>query len=422
MGRSRSISWWMNHLSRIHPATMALGLDRVGEVYRRLGGQPPAPRVITVAGTNGKGSSCAILTAILRAAGKRVGTFTSPHLFRFNERIAIDGEPVDDRRLIDALEVVEHARGEIELTYFEYAALAAFVCFQQTGVDAAVLEVGLGGRLDAVNVVNPDLALITNIGFDHMRWLGDTLDQIAVEKAGIFRPGQPAVCAQATAPAGLHEAARRTGVDWRVAGRDFDQQVTDRGWTWAHGKHRLTDLPRPALPGDHQLVNASGCLAALAGVGLLPAKQIVATGLTQARVAGRLWRVAEAPDVVLDVGHNPAAAGVLRRWLESTPCDGESWLVLGMLRDKAPQGFVAELAPRMDRFVFCGLPGRRGQSARQLRGKVRVPQLKATLADDPAAALDRVLPQLQPADRVLLAGSFVTVELAARHLGLASGS
>ncbi len=418
MSKQRSLDWWLNHLSRVHPATMALGLERVGEVCQRLGAQRPAPMVITVAGTNGKGSSCAMLGAILRAAGRRVGSFSSPHLFTFNERISTTGLPIDDQSLISALERVELARGEIPLTYFEYAALAALVEFQQKAVDVAVLEVGLGGRLDAVNVVDPDVALITNIGLDHTQWLGNTLDLIAVEKAGIFRKGQVAICAQPDAPQGLHRAASKAGVRWRVAGKDFRWRKTEAGWDWQQGPLKLTGLPLPTLAGNHQLTNAAGCLAALNGAGLMPERGALEQGIRSAGVMGRLWQVSKDPAVVLDVGHNPAAAKVIGAWLADYPCQGRTFVVAGMLKDKAAHEMVLALAAQVDQFIFCGLPGSRGQSARQLRSRVRIPGLKARLAETPAQALDLALNRATASDRVLVLGSFVTVELAARHLGL----
>lgn len=397
---------------------MALGLERVGEVFDRLQLDRPAPTVITVAGTNGKGSSCAFLSAILRASGKTVGTFSSPHLFRFNERISTDGQPISDRRLISALERVEQARAEIPLTYFEYAALAAMVEFSRCAVDVAVLEVGLGGRLDAVNVVDPDVALITNIGMDHMQWLGNTLDDIALEKAGILRPGQVAICAQTHAPSALHKRAAELGTRWAVADRDYHWQSNADSWRWSFGDMALERLPLPTLPGEHQLTNAAGALAALHCGGLLPAQKSVQKGLLRAAIQGRLWQVAENPEVIFDVGHNPAAAAVIRRWLATHPCKGRTTLIIGMLKDKDAQGLVAELAPAVDRWVFCGLPGGRGRSARQLRGAVRIPGLTARLAAGPGQALDQCLKQANASDRLLVLGSFVTVELAAQHLGL----
>ncbi len=380
-------------------------------------GDRPAPTVITVAGTNGKGSSCAFLSAILRADGKTVGTFASPHLFRFNERISTNGQPISDQRLVGALERVEQARGDVSLTYFEYAALAALVEFSRCAVDVAVLEVGLGGRLDAVNVVDADVALITNIGMDHMQWLGNTLSEIAVEKAGVLRPGQAAVCAQEDAPKALHRRAEALGTSWVVAGKDYQWRRTGDCWQWRLGNVDLDLLPLPALVGEHQLGNAAGALAALHSGGLLPGRKTVALGLEQARVKGRLWKVADSPQIFLDVGHNPDAATVIKHWLKSNPPAGKTTVIIGMLKDKDAQGLVAALATVVDQWVFCGLPGRRGRSARQLRSAVRVPQLKALLADGPAMALDQCLKRVGPSDRVLVLGSFVTVELAAQHLG-----
>ncbi|MEM9531876.1 MAG: folylpolyglutamate synthase/dihydrofolate synthase family protein [Pseudomonadota bacterium] len=405
---------WLERISLIHPATMDLGLERIGEVYRRMG-SPRPPRVITVAGTNGKGSSCAILTAVLRHAGHRVGTYTSPHLFRFNERIALNAEPAEDDRIVAAFEAVEAAREDTLLTYFEYATLAALWLFQAEQVDVAVLEVGLGGRLDAVNLVDADGAVISSIGFDHMHWLGNTLDDIAREKAGILRRDRPAVCSQTDAPAGLHRAAATVGAHWRIAGRDFRARRQAQTWSFHSDTITLDGLPLPSLPGAHQLANAAGCLEVLRLLDLLPSTAVLGQALREIKLKGRLWQVSSRPDIVLDVCHNPASARVVRQWLEAEPVKGQQWLILGMLKDKKPQEVVEALSPAVDRWVLCGLPTRRGLSARALRSRIRVPGLRTTLAEDPREALARVIPQLAPEDRLLIAGSFVTVEWAGQR-------
>ena len=263
----RTVSDWLDYQSTLHPKAIELGLERVAAVWRSLGSPVPAARVITLAGTNGKGSTAAFLEGILKAAGYRTGCYTSPHLLRYNERIHIDARPVDDAQLCDAFERIEQARGDIPLTYFEFGTLAALWCMANTGLDVAILEVGLGGRLDAVNIIDADVALISGIALDHTDWLGTRLEQIGMEKAGIARTGRPLVFTASDMPRTIADTAHQVGAVLYRLGRDYDYQAGDNGWQWRCGARVRSGLPLPGMRGDIQLRNAAGALTALA---LLP--------------------------------------------------------------------------------------------------------------------------------------------------------
>lgn len=414
------LSGWLERISQVHPGSMALSLDRVGEVYRRMGSPAPAPRTITVGGTNGKGSSTALLSALLRSGGLRVGRSTSPHLFLFNERVQIDDCPVADEHLIGAFETIDRLRGEILLTYFEYATLAAIHLFAAAEVDVAVLEVGLGGRLDAVNVVPADAALVTSIGFDHQRWLGDSLAQIAREKAGIFKPGRIAVSASADAPPELEQIAEEQGAFFFKRGRDFDLRDHGQSWDWWCANRRLEGLPLPALAGRHQLSNAAGCLMVLQALDLL--EQVADSldrGLRTVHLPGRLWQVASDPAIVLDVAHNQAAAQSVADWLRACPCSGRTWLVLGMLKDKQPAAFAEAFAGAVDQLLLAGLPPPRGLSGRALASALGPTRVPAAVFPDLAEALQDARSRATPQDRIIVTGSFISVMQAARILGAA---
>lgn len=342
---------WLTHLESLHPNAIDMGLGRVTQVRDALGLKPAFP-ILTVGGTNGKGSVCAMLSSILRAAGYRVGTYTSPHLLHYNERVMIDLVPASDAALVESFRAVEAARGEISLTYFEFGTLAALQQFVAAEVDVAVLEVGLGGRLDAVNAFEPDIAAVVSVGLDHQSYLGDTREAIGFEKAGIFRAGKPAFCADPQPPQSLLDHAAAIGADLRLVGRDFgfQKQNEDRQWmAWSKGSAHRHALPFPALRGDYQLGNAALVLAMLDAVQerLPVALGDIKRGLIEVEWPARFQVLPGRPAVVLDVGHNPHAARVLRAGLDQMGFFPTTHAVFGMMADKDIAGVVACLADRI---------------------------------------------------------------------------
>ena len=399
-----------------------MGLERVATVRDALALALNFP-LITVAGTNGKGSTCAMLAAMLRAAGHVVGVYTSPHLLRYNERVCIDGEPVGDAVLCAAFACVEAARGDVPLTPFEFGTLAALCVFAEAGLDAAVLEVGMGGRLDAVNAFDADCAIVTSIALDHVEYLGPTREHIAREKAGVFRAGRPAISADPDPPAALAETAQRVGARLLQSGRDYTLQRHGATWSLERAAGSLRDLPLPALAGDFQLHNAAAALMALDQLATrLPVDDAQRReGLRQARIAGRFQRVrpeARGPEIVLDVAHNPHAAHELARMLDQHPVPGRCLAVFAMLRDKDIAGAARELGARIDAWFIAGLGERRGASLADMAAALDAAEVHSPVhrCAAPAEALRQALSEARPADRVLVFGSFMTVAAALREI------
>ena len=401
---------WQEHL---HPNPIDLGLDRVRQILGRMEiANPPFP-ALTVGGTNGKGSCVAFLGAILRAAGYRVGAYTSPHLLRYNERIRILDVEVTDAELCEAFERVDRARRDVSLTYFEFGTLAAFEIFRCHKIDVAVLEVGMGGRLDAVNAIDPVGALVASVGLDHQEWLGNDRDSIGYEKAGIYRGQRAAICGDRDPPPQLLETARRLGAELQVLGKDFDWRPSGSGWHW-HGRQlSLQDLPLPALSGQMQLDNAASCVALLQAVtGELPVNEdAVRKGLAAARLRARFEQLPGAVPWILDVAHNPAAARALARNLAMNPVSGKTMAVAGMFRDKAVEEVAAILDPQIDAWFLGGLGGARGQSAAHLARRLRttIPDARLTECETVADALHAAQSACVPGDRIVVFGSFQTV-------------
>ncbi len=417
--RRATLADWLAWQETLHPSEIDLGLARVRQVARRLLKRTPGYPVITVAGTNGKGSVCAYLDAMLTAAGLHVGVYTSPHLVRYNERVLIGGQPVSDAQLVDAFARIDAARGDTSLTYFEFGTLAALLVFQQADLDCAVLEVGLGGRLDAVNLLDADVAVITNIGLDHQQWLGEQRSQIAREKAGIMRPGKPAVCGDRDPPQSLLERARRVGAPLSCLGRDFDWYQDSDSWRWVSEAATLTDLPLPALAGAMQLDNAALAIAALQAPGpnFSIAAEPVRQGLERARLRGRIECIGVAPQWVLDVAHNPDAAAALSAWLADHPVAGDCHLLFGMLRDKDVAGVARELAPHVNAWHLVSLAGERGLTGEALRERI-ADELNArdcSIYPDVMAAMDFLKSRTGLGDRIVVCGSFHTVGAALAH-------
>lgn len=426
---------WLDYQQHVHPNAIELGLERVRTVWQRLGAPAPAPLVITLGGTNGKGSTVAFLEAMLAADGRRVGCYTSPHLLRYNERVRVVGRDADDTVLIDAFEHIEAARtadpaAPIALTYFEYGTLAALWIFAHNALDVAVLEVGLGGRLDAVNLVDADAAIVTTVDLDHQDWLGNDRDSIGREKAGIFRAARAAIVGETVPPPTLLAEAARIGANLAIAGRDFGFSRGDAGWTWRCGETALA-LPLPQLAAPCQLANAAAAIAALhalrARLGWNP--QAIAQGAARARIGARLQRFAGAPELIVDVGHNPQAARALAEWLRTEPAAGRTLAVFGALDDKDVRGIVGALAGGIDEWFLAGLErdSPRGLAVGDLRVAIGA-ALDGGVARMSSANVDEALvaacAQARAGDRVLAFGSFfvaaAALRFAARRARLAS--
>lgn len=403
---------WLEHIARVHPRTIEMGLERVAAVKHALELAPSFP-ILTVGGTNGKGSACAMLESILDHAGYRVGCYTSPHLLRYNERVRLRRREASDEALARALEAVDRARGDTALTYFEFSTLAAAWLFAEARVDVAILEVGLGGRLDAVNVFDPDCALVMSVDLDHMDYLGPTREAIGREKAGIYRAGRPAICADAQPPASLVAHAGAIGAKLLTIDRDFGYEMHAREWRYWGPRAERHALPHPALRGDYQIANAAGCLAALDELrAALPvAANDIRGGLLTAENAGRFQVLPGRPTVILDVAHNPAAARVLARNLGRMAHAGRTYAVFGMLNDKDIGGVIAAVRPHVDAWLVGTIEGERGTQASQLRaalareGVTEGVSTHASVSAAYAQACDKAAEN----DRILVFGSFYTV-------------
>lgn len=409
----RSLAQWLDWQKSLHPRAIDLGLERVAEVARRLELLPFPAFCISVAGTNGKGS-CALMLGHLLGQSERVGVYTSPYLLRYNERIQIDGEMVSDDDLCTAFAAVEAARAQTSLTYFEFGTLAALWLFRRAGVATAVLEVGMGGRLDAVNIVDADAAIITNIGLDHVDWLGDTREAIGREKAGILRDGQIAICADRDIPSSVLAIAQEHDIALRRIGADFDIAVQADGWLWQDWRDTKLKMPTcPALLPD----NAAAVLALLTAIERLPSVAQLATLLPAYSVPGRRQLIAGNIPLLLDVAHNYEAMQQLARWLAAHPIMGEEHFVLGMLENK-PVERVGPLLATLGTIYVGGLADvERGLSATDLQSRLGVPaQTFASVSQALAAARNNA----RAGDRVVVCGSFHTVA-AAYSAGAESG-
>ncbi len=418
----QDLGGWLAHLEALHPrgsAGIELGLERVEALKRRLGQTEFCP-VILVGGTNGKGSTCAMLERILLAAGYRVGLYTSPHLLEYNERVRIDGHPVGNEPLCAAFGRVEQARGDTGLTYFEFGTLAAWEVFASVAPDVIILEVGLGGRLDATNVYQPSCSIVTGIDLDHMDFLGPDRESIGREKAGIFRAGVPAICGDPQPPESLLDHADQTGARLQLIGREFGYLRQEGQWLFWNGQQRRGGLAFPALRGERQLANASCVLSALDWLrDRLPvAMQDIRRGLGEVELAGRFQVLPGRPVVVLDVAHNPQAAKVLAANLGDMGFHRNTWAVFGMLGDKDIDGVIDALRDRVTHWLPCTLVGRRTTSADSLTGRLRLKGLNvAGEFESPEKALAWAQENAGQDDRILAFGSFLTVAAALHLLG-----
>lgn len=395
-----------------------MGLERVSRVRDALALCPVSP-LIAVGGTNGKGSTCAMLESIYRHAGYHVAKYTSPHLLDYNERIQIDGDKVDDATLCAAFAAIESARADVPLTYFEFGTLAAVWIFQQALVDIIILEVGMGGRLDAVNAFDADVAIVTSIDLDHMDFLGDSREAIGKEKAGIFRSCRPAICGDADPPISLLEYANEYQVPLQIFRKDFDVEIAARYWTYCEGTQRLQKLPMPALKGEFQLQNAACAVLAtrLLHERLPTSWQDVCSGLERISLPGRFQKVSDFPEVRLDVAHNPHAALALLQNLQASDHRGRTFAVFSMLADKDIEGVVRVLADHIDLWFIAGIQHPRAANVAQLQALI-APSGSVHVAKNIAEAFSMACEQASKNDRIIAFGSFFTIAEILRDLNL----
>ena len=408
----QSLVQWLAYLERIHPAVIDLGLERVARVRDRLGLRAEFP-IITVGGTNGKGSVCAMLESMLSFAGYRVGSYSSPHLLRYNERVRIAQREVDDGLLMEAFSRVENARAHDSLTYFEFGTLAAMEIFIRESIDVAVLEVGLGGRLDAVNAFDADCTVVTTVDFDHMDYLGPDRESIGREKAGIFRAHVPAVCGDEDPPATLLARAADVGAPLHLIGRDYGYTVGSNDWQFWSARGKRSGLPHPALRGVYQIANAATALCALEQMAArIPVDMgAIRRGLVEVALSGRFQVLPGRPMVILDVGHNPHAARGLSESLKVLPSGGRVIAVFAMLKDKDIAGVAATLKDQIDAWLVAGLPGARGADAAhvaQVLAQVGV-DVPVETFDSAADAYRNAVRIAGQDDKILVFGSFFTV-------------
>ena len=422
---------WLAHCERLHPKAIDMGLERVRTVAQRLGLRLACP-VITVAGTNGKGSTCAMLEAIALQAGWRTGVYSSPHLVHFEERCRIRGDAVEAASLVPHFARVEAARQDVQLTYFEFTTLAILALMADSALDVAILEVGLGGRLDAVNIIDPDCAVITSIDLDHQEFLGPDRESIGREKAGILRAGRPAVVSDPLPPQSVLDAAQALGADLWLLGRDYNFSGDKQQWAWAGRGRRYAGLAYPALRGANQLVNASGALAALSALRerLPVTAQAVRNGLALVELPGRFQIVPGQPTLVLDVAHNPHSVAALAANLDAMGFYPTTHAVFGAMADKDLAPMLRKMDPLVDRWYFTDLPTARAASAASLQaqwqGLTQRKDAAASVHPEPLQGLRAAVAAADPTDRILVFGSFYTVggvlkdglpRLQAKHLG-----
>ena len=414
----KDLSAWLSYIESLHPKSIAMGLERIKLIISRLNLEPTFT-IITVAGTNGKGSTCAMLENIYRQAGYQVGCYTSPHLLRYNERVRVNGSEVNDADLCKAFEVVDAARMDadgnaIALTYFEVGTLAAVWHFMQTKIDVAILEIGLGGRLDAVNAFEPDCAIVTSVDLDHLEFLGDTREKIGFEKAGVYRKAIPAICGDNNPPVSLVNHANQIEADLMCIHQDFGHSVLENGWQYhSHGKILYT-LPMPALKGDYQLNNAACAITAVESLqsSLPVSTQAIADAMRQVSLAGRFQTVTHSPQVILDVAHNPHAARALAENLKalSSP-QVNNIAVFAMLADKDIKGVVEAVKEQVDIWYIASIDNVRGASAMDLAAVIAAvnPNAKYKIFDNAAIAYQQACIDAGENDKIVVFGSFFTV-------------
>lgn len=403
---------WLQYIEALHPKSIAMGLERVNEVKHRLQLTPSFP-VIVVAGTNGKGSTCAMLERIYHQAGYRVACYTSPHLLHYNERIRVGCHNAADDELVRAFEAVEAARQATQLTYFEYGTLAAMWHFMQSSVDVAILEVGLGGRLDAVNAFEPSCSVVTSIDLDHVEFLGNSRESIGFEKAGIFRQGVPAIYGDLQPPLSLLEHAKKVGADLKIINRDFNIELNGDHWVYQASRISMDKLPLPALVGGFQLHNAACAITAIEALqAQLPVQHAsIVMGLEQATLAGRFQCFKGEPPVILDVAHNPHAALSLADNLKRTAINGDTLAVFSMLSDKDVAGVIKAVGGEIQRWYVANIPNARGASANELSSYIvsEYPNASVNVLQSVTLAYQQACLDAHENDRIVVLGSFFTV-------------
>ena len=418
--RFNSLEKWLEWQESLHFTAIELGLERCRRVANNMGLLKPSYNVISVAGTNGKGSSITMLDKILRNADYKVGRYTSPHLLRYNERICINGEEVSDAELCESFDRIDRARGDISLTYFEFGTLAALDLFRQHNVDLAILEVGLGGRLDAVNVLDADVALITSIDIDHQQWLGDNRECIAREKAGIFRNKALAICSDPNPPQSLLDCAEALGTPISVSGSEYSYSINDDTWSWSSNETSLEELPRPMQYCDFQLQNAAGVLMVLDKIQHeypISVKNIK-QGLNSFRLNGRMQIIPGEVAKILDVAHNRESVKALVENLRKMPCLGKTHILVGMLKDKDHLEVFKVLKEVADSWSIVTLSQDRGCDAQTLLSDLKILGIDENVSDFESVdeALDKLQQLAVSGDRIVITGSFLTVGAALRQL------
>ena len=418
--RFNRLEKWLEWQEFLHFTAIELGLERCRRVANNMGLLKPAYNVISVAGTNGKGSSVIMLDQILRNGGYKVGRYTSPHLLRYNERICIDGQEASDVELCESFDRIDRARGDISLTYFEFGTLAALDLFRQHNVELAILEVGLGGRLDAVNVLDADVALISSIDIDHQQWLGDNRESIGREKAGIFRNKAPAICSDPNPPQSLLDCADALGTPLSLFGRDYQIETTQDTWSWNSKMTSLQELPRPMQYCDFQLQNAAGVLMVLDQIRheYPVSQEDIKQGLNSFRLNGRMQIIPGEITKILDVAHNAESVRVLVENLRKLPCIGKTHFLVGMLKDKDHLGYFKVLNEIADSWSIVSLDQERGCDANILISELDSLGINENVNEyaSVAKAIDMLHQSSMPGDRVVITGSFLTVGAALRHL------
>ncbi|PIE01381.1 MAG: bifunctional tetrahydrofolate synthase/dihydrofolate synthase [Thiothrix nivea] len=420
----KNLAQWLSWQESLHTSTIDLGLDRIRQVAKRMNLLQPDFPLITVAGTNGKGSTVALLDSILQAAGYQVGTYTSPHILRYNERITLNGCPADDESICAAFAAIDKARGDISLTYFEFGTLAAMWLFQRAGLDVVVLEVGLGGRLDAANLWDAEVAIVTRIGIDHVAWLGDNREMIGREKAAIARSGKALICGDPAPPASIAKVAAEVNARYLQYGVDFfvqHRQASPQRFSLhypamtAHKRSQQLlwrDLPLPALPGAVQLLNAACALSALYQLReTLPvSRRALEQGLCNVHLPGRLQKLSSDPDILLDVAHNPQAATQLADWLQKNPTDGRTYVLFSVLSDKDINGIIAALSEVVDEWHFFPLEDQRAMPLYAMQAAMDEQHISMAVSHESLKQARQALePQLNRTDRVVVFGSFLVV-------------
>ena len=408
--RFETLHEWLHWQSGLHPKSIDLGLLRPMEVAGRLGQLSSPSRVVIVAGTNGKGSTVSTLEAILRSGGYRVGSYLSPHLLRYNERIRIDGQEVTDEVLVNAFAEVDEARYDTSLTFFEFGTLAAMQVFSRCDLDFLLLEVGLGGRLDAVNIYEPEVTVLTSIDIDHTEWLGDTREDIGREKAGIFRQHVPAVIGDRQPPRSVMQKAEELKAPVHLIGQHFEREIDAGRWDWIAGAVRIGNIPCPRLPGRHQVDNASAAIMASRLLDASLSPEVIRTGVHNTRLAGRYQQLSSEPNVIIDVAHNREAVESLASILDEQPVTGRTVAVFAMYRDKDIESNVEPLATLVDQWYVAGLSGARGQSAAEVKQRLTaLPRASAVeVRDNVAEAYLAAKAALRTEDRLVAFGSFAT--------------